>query len=179
MKKENVTMLQDSLDLLMYKYNELLGKGSYNEALNVMKNFEMVIRQLQNLGENIIVPDNQFFDWYSVLKFFIETKQSQLIQLDYTSHEKELVHRGTGKTTALVRLSSDYRIPIYTKKYYMTTFNDRAKEFNLNPIIVTEIRDLNLRQYNQKNIILIDELNKEELNTDKYTIIGFEQFTKK
>ena len=181
MKKNNVKVLQDKLDDLVEMYGKLIDKFNFNEALNVMKNIEIIIRQLQILGENVVTGDYTFkTDWYDILKFFIEKKQSQLIQLDYVSHEKELVHRGTGKTTTLFKLSNDYRIPILVKNYEKEheELENFADKLGLH-IIVVDTRMLNKKQFEKIDILLVDE------NTDMSnivfrgsnilkTIIGFE-----
>lgn len=174
MKQESVKLLQNTLDGLIKTYNNLLRDGKYNEALNVMKNVEMVIRQLKELGITTITEEkaeDKFLDWYNVLKFFIETKQSQLIKLDNSSEESEKKHRGTGKTTTLCKLSNDFGIPIYTSPQYQFVFEDRAKELGI------KITTVNHPLQIQDEIILVDEasslLNKDKISGTKNILIGF------
>lgn len=108
------------------------------------------------------------------MKYFIETKQPQLIDLVYKDNGAEMKHRGTGKTTALVRLSHDYKIPIYTSKIHSSALKDREKELNLSVIIIDDLRGLNMVQYKNKNMILIDEMTDiDKIDRDRYVVIGF------
>ena len=160
MKQESVKLLQDLLDEMIKTYNDLLKDGKYNEALNVMKNVEMTIRQLKELGVSTITEskaEGKFLDWYSVLKFFIETKQSQLIKLDNSSEESEKKHRGTGKTITLCKLSNNYGIPIYTSPQRKFVFEDRAKELGIRATIIDDLKMLKMFQLKNKEIILVDE----------------------
>lgn len=173
MKQESINLLQDILDGLIKTYNNLIRNGKYNEALNVMKNVDMIVRQLKELGRTAIREEKEdnFLDWYSVLKFFIETKQPQLIKLDNSSEESEKKHRGTGKTTTLCKLSNDYGIPICTSPQYQFVFEDRAKELGIHITTVNHPRQI------QGEIVLVDEalslLNKDTFSGTKNTLIGF------
>lgn len=220
-----IIKLGENLKTLTDTYTNCISTKNYNEGLNVMKNIDMVVKQLKELdfqtmaskygsydsvtGEETRelaiwkqngfgqIKDHEVFKiesggnwctassvnsikvknhWYDILKFFVENKIPQLIELDYSNHENELKHRGTGKTSAIVRLSNDYNIPIYTNKpYYNVGLIDRNKEFNLNAIIVDDISKLNMSQYN-KGILLVDEVtNISKIDTNHFTIIGFTQ----
>lgn len=130
------------------------------------------------VSEQIIENYNKQ-NWYDILKFFVETKQSQLIQLDYTSNEKQMIHRGTGKTTALLKLSNDYNIPILVKSYEKehNELEKIANKFGFN-ISVVDTRMLNMKQYEKIDILLVDEnidMNSVVLRGSDIlkTIIGF------
>jgi hypothetical protein len=220
-----IIKLGENLETLTVQYTKCITTSNYNEALNIMKNIDMVVKQLKELdfqtftskygtndsetGEEIKelaiwkqngfgqIKNHEVFkiiesgtisganikrclnneihnDWYNILKFFIETKQSQLINLDYTNHENEMKHRGTGKTTAIVRLSSDYRIPIYSSKIHSALLKDIQKELNLDAVIIDDIKLLNMRQYSCKGIILVDELTDiSKIDSEKFIIVGF------
>lgn len=189
MKKESINILQSTLDKLVEKHTSLINFRKYNKALNVMKNIEAVTRQLKDLGVSIIIEEknNQFLDWYNLLKFFIDSKQSQLIELDYSSMENEKKHRGTGKTTALFKLSNDYNIPILVENYQNEHIDliSRANDMGFH-ILVVDRKMLNLPQFRHKEIILVDEkisleLYKNSLRDnilDEKIIIGFKTKTK-
>lgn len=164
MKRENIIKLQRSLDNLIEIHNQLILSNKFNEALNVMKNIEAITRQLKDLDLPIIIEEEkyeQFLDWYNVLKFFIETKQSQLIELDYSDKENEKKHRATGKTTALLRLSNDYNIPILIRyndpnNIEHKLIKEKAEAMNLN-VVCVDLKMLNLAQYKNYDVLLIDE----------------------
>lgn len=170
MKKESIKLMQDNLDFLVQKHSELLRSGKYNEALNVMKNVDSMVRQLRELG--ISLDDNEL-DWYSVLKFFIETKQSQLIYLDYSSKENIAKHRGTGKTTAIVKLATEFNLPIYEPNnrqqlVYLDKLNQLGKTTNLEFV--------NYIDNGLSEIILVDEtakINLDNLRGMNKIFIGF------
>ena len=255
-----IIKLGNNLDTLTNQYSKCITTNNYNEGLNVMKNIDMVVKQLKELdfqtmtskygtydtetGEEIKelaiwkqngfgqIKDHEVFkigsggswcsitedntmnisakgisvndeqidelntkglfgiyegksvliekhksrsnQWYNILKFFIETKQSQLIQLGYSTEEDELKHRCTGKTSAIVRLANDFNIPIYTNKLYCDVgLIDRSKEFNANTIIVDDLSKLNIEQCN-KGILLVDEsADISKIKDEDFTIIGF------
>jgi hypothetical protein len=179
MKQESVKLLQKNLDTLTNTYDQFIANGKYNEALNVIKNLEMVIRQLQHLGvEDIIIKSEEnteyFSPWYNLLEYFVKTKQSQLITLDYSSIETQTKHRATGKTTAIVRLAHDYNIPILTSRKSESILLGRAKELNLT---INPIKEQGLALYNNSKVLLIDEnfkIDKQDYK-DKI-IIGFQMF---
>lgn len=168
MKRENIIKLQRSLDNLIEIHNQLILSNKFNEALNVMKNIEAITRQLKDLDLPIIIEEEkyeQFLDWYNVLKFFIETKQSQLIELDYSDRENEKKHRATGKTTALLKLSNDYNIPILVSNYKSeySDLKNKADALGLH-ITMVDIKMINLMQFRDTQILLVDE------NTSKYLL---------
>lgn len=180
MKQEIINNLKNDIDLLFKKHSQEIIKDNIGQAFNIMKDIDIALCQLKTLTdsndefETIQITINN--KWYDVLKFFIETKQPQLIKLDYTSHENQFKHRGTGKSTAIVRLSNDYKIPIYSSKIHSSILKDRVKELNLNSVIVDDIRLLNMQQYSCKGIVLVDELTDiNKIDTDKFIIIGFTQ----
>lgn len=177
MKQKSIEILQDNLDGLVRKYDVLVKDDKFNESLNVIKNIESTIKQLVYLNVPIInnEEDSEFLDWYSVLKLFIETKQSQLINLDCSSIDAQIKHRGTGKTTALLQLANDYDIPIYCNGHIGTIqiLKDKAKCLNIRPTIIDNKRDFNLVQLKNQEIILVDENTYlDDLPKDKI-IIGF------
>lgn len=163
MKRENIIKLQRSLDNLIEIHNQLILSNKFNEALNVMKNIEAITRQLREFDSPIVIEseENSHLDWYNVLKFFIETKQSQLIELDYSDKENEKKHRATGKTTALLRLSNDYNIPILIRyndpnNIEHKLIKEKAEAMNLN-VVCVDLKMLNLAQYKNYDVLLIDE----------------------
>ncbi|MDF2588205.1 MAG: hypothetical protein K0S41_2046 [Anaerocolumna sp.] len=163
MKQESIKLLQNNLDNLVTKYDLLIKNNNYNEALNVMKNIEIILRQLKELGVSAFTNEEsdvkgKLLDWYAVLKFFIDTKQPQLIDLKYSPVDIQDKHRGTGKTTTLLRLSNDYNIPIFTDNYKLYEPELKRKASNLNlHITVLDYRMLNMKQYENIEILLVDE----------------------
>lgn len=179
MKQESLDLLQNNIDELTKKYDTLVKNNSFGEALNVMKNIDALTRQLDFIGQKVTIKPNnndKFYDWYNVLKFFIETKQPQLIQLDYSTEEKTMRHRCTGKTTALTRLSIEYNIPILSKQVQSFVYKDRSDELQIASPIVISDRSKMLLQYTSKKIFLVDEFELPfEIDKDKYILIGFER----
>ena len=261
MKQESLTSLQEDLDLLISKHHTFIQNNEFGQALNVMKNVDILSSQLKDLDYRTMVSKytmlndnakvinekvitiweqnllgdikdvetyflgakyessfNNVFNtitknwdtmstdikdsickfvggkkdknivssiveesikldkanpWYDFLKYFITNKQNQLLKLDYSSMEAQNQHRGTGKTSAIVRLSNDFNIPIYTNNSHISTLRDRAKELKLNPIILSEIRQLNLPQYEKCNMVLVDEMTDSNLIPDYKIIVGF------
>jgi len=174
MKKESVIELQKSLDKLISAHSKLISEGRINEAFNVMKNVESITRQLREFGVPITIEEesnNQFLDWYSVLKFFIETKQSQLIELDYSNRKNEMKHRATGKTTTLLKLSNNYGIPILVKNYQSDGHNleEYAKTMGLHVRIV-DLRMLDMLQFQNIDILLVDEATTFYILSDDFKI---------
>ena len=62
--------------------------------------------------------------WIGMFTPFVENNQSILYELSY-DHDKEKLHRGTGKTYALEVLSEKYDIPLLTSKTNACDFNNR------------------------------------------------------
>lgn len=192
MESNSIKILNDNLDILVKRYDLCVKNNNFGESLNVLKNIDMLhskiidfagkveIKESENVelkssnstGWNKV--DTNFLDWYNVLKFFIDSKQSQLIELDYSDAKK---HRQTGKTYALYKLSSDLNIPIYTNKIN-NDMNWLRKQFSLNPTFVTK-QNLNLKQYKDLEILLVDEWTSYDLEDyiiKNYKVIGFKQY---
>jgi hypothetical protein len=167
MNKESIKILQGNLDSLVRKYNILINDNSFNEALNIMKNIDAVTRELQYIGENVITSDITIKnDWYDILKLFVEKKISHRIELEY-GNNAEVKHRGTGKTTALFRLSNDYKIPILVKNYEREhiELEKLSKSLGLH-IAVVDLKMLNMVQYRKCDVILVDEMTKFDFDVD-------------
>ena len=177
MKQSGNEILKKDIALLLQKHTESIIKNEIGAAFNIMKDIDLALDQLSKITDIEVENEQQKSDgWYNVLKFFIETRQSQLIKLDHSSRENETKHRDTGKTTAIARLSSDYNIPIYCSQTHSRVLRDIEKELNLNAIIITDLSKLSLRQYSQKGIILVDELTDiSKIDIERFIIIGFTQ----
>jgi hypothetical protein len=178
MKQELINNLKQDIVLLLEKHSKEIAKDNIGQAFNIMKDVDITLCQLKTLtgiNDDFETPKKTIHKgWYDVLKFFIDTKQPQLIKLDHSSRENEMKHRATGKTSAIVRLSNDYKIPIYTSKIHSSDLKAREKELNLNAVIVDDIRLLNMQQYSIKGIVLVDELTDiSKIDIDKFIIIGF------
>lgn len=180
MKKESVKKLQDNLDVLVEIHTNLINEGKFNEAYNVMKNIDVITRQLKDWGIPIITENevsDSFLDWYDILKFFIETKQSQLIELEYSSIEAQNKHRGTGKTFNIAKLAAEYNLTIYEpSKTKQSIFYDRLKELGID----TKISFINSLRGHRGKIILIDETTNVDVDINNIdyinnVLIGFKR----
>ena len=170
MKQESLNLLQKNIDILSQKYDLTIKSGNFGEALNIMKNIDALTRQLDFIGQKVTITNDDTYKnpWYDILKFFIENKMPQLIKLNYSTNENELKHKGTGKTTALLRLSQDYNIPIFTDNYqrFEPELKRKAKDLNLH-IKVLDYKMLNMKQFQKDEVLLVDE------NTNIDNIDGF------
>lgn len=87
-----------------------------------------------------------------------------------------MLHRGTGKSTALTRLASEFNIPILSITRQAFVYKERADELNIPYPIVISDRGKMLPQYTNKKIFLVDEFELPfEIDKDKYILIGFER----
>lgn len=176
----SVKLLRENLDNLIKSHDTLIKQNKFNEAFNVMKNVHIITEQLRHLGFSVIdeedvSTDSEILDWHNVLKFFIENKIPQIIQLDCTDENAISKHRGTGKTTTILKLSSEHKIPVLynNSEAGIREVKDMASLLNLKPIIIRSECEMNLKQYNNK-IMLVDEHScLDNINTDKYMVIGF------
>lgn len=172
MKQDLINSLKKDISLLIEKHSNEIAKDNFGQALNIMKDIDATLYQLK-----IITDINEEFDlnkkdnikngWYDILKFFVETKQPQLIQLDYTNKENVIKHRGTGKTTALLRLSNDYNLPILVKNFERehNELDKLSKSIGLH-IIVVDLKMLNMVQYRTHDVLLVDENTKFDFTND-------------
>lgn len=167
MFKETVKRkLQDDIEFLLEKHSKEIIKEHIGDALNIMKDIDIALNQLSKILD---LPNETYSiknDWYDILKIFIEKKMSQRIYLEYGGNA-EVKHRGTGKTTALLRLSNDYNIPILVKNYERehTELEKHANLLGLH-IIVIDFKMLNLAQFKKHDILLIDEMTKFDFDID-------------
>lgn len=88
----NVDILQRSLDLLIKKYSELINKGDYNVGLNVLKNIEMVSRNINEMNnQNVIIGDiniSENVDCNTLANSIVEKLPKTLAnKLNYTDKE--------------------------------------------------------------------------------------------
>lgn len=172
-------LLKKDIGVLLQKHSNAVSKDEIGAAFNIMKDIDISLAQLSKINDIEVETKNpqentKLLDWYVVLKFFIETKQQQIIKLNYLNRESQMKHRGTGKTSTIVRLSSDLRIPIFTNKNSGLLLRNREKELNLNAIIIDDIKLLNMPQYKKSGIVLIDEMtDSSSIDTESFIIIGF------
>lgn len=71
-KDNPVTRMQKSLDKLANHYDYLINKGDYNASLNVLKNIEMLSRQIKDIG---------YTPLHSIYKIVDNGLEKQLITL--------------------------------------------------------------------------------------------------
>lgn len=179
MKQKATELLKKDIGILLQKHSESVLKGDIGSAINIMKDIDFSLAQLNKLDgieieTNETQDENGFLNWYEVLKFFIETEQSQLIELGYSSINEEMKHRGTGKTTALLQLAHDYNLPIIVNSAIANVYRDKIKELGLKVNMVTDLSKLSMAQYKNIDTILIDENTNSRFIGSKYKIIGFQ-----
>lgn len=84
-----------------------------------------------------------------------------------------MLHRGTGKTTSLIKLAHNYKLPIISDKIYKTFLTNRAKELELSIMIIDDLSCLSLAQYKNTKTVLVDENINSRFISDKFNIVGF------
>lgn len=175
MKQESIKLLQENLDMLVSLNSKLVHEGKFNDAFNVMKNFDCAVKQLASLNIPIIfenTKDGKILDWYNVLKFFIDTKQPQIIKLNNSNKDEQIKHRGTGKTYSLLKLSSDFKLPIITNNSNYNNLIETSDYLGLDTLILNKSSMLCMGQFKNNSIVLVDE-GTDIPNIKDKIIIGF------
>lgn len=166
------------------KYEENIGDllnrlvNNWNTISDEMKdNFLSLFgKKDKKIAGTIIYNNNKLVknSWYNILEYFIKTRQSQLIKLDYNDKDKVAEHRGTGKTTALIQLSDKYNIPILIKdKTQERLLIERCGDLKIGGFFVS--KDTPESQHN--SILLVEEMSCDTSDLQKEyedtILIGF------
>jgi len=173
-KDHEIYYLGEKYENNIYDFLNDLSK-SWSTMSDEMKEsvYQLVGAKNKPVVKEIIKDYDRDNKWYDILKFFIDSNQSQLIELDYSNKTEEVKHHGTGKTTALIRLANEYNLPVITDKIHFNLLKDIEKSLNLTVNIVNDLSILAMPQYKNINTVLIDENTNSRFINSKYTIIGF------